>query len=200
MYRSKLERLVSRLPIAYPPRPPLRSGHPCLGAHSQRRKATWGRTAPPEGKLATYREMTQFLKPHGRYSPLRRRGGGWVRLCECITGFHITFEGNYENISFYKTHFKGCTFGIPSEQKRTVFQSNNFSEATFEKGTFERCYFRGDYLTNSTFVSSTFKNVDFVDVKMMKSSFSGGTYIAGCQFIGADLAEVSSRRRGKDTV
>lgn len=95
----------------------------------------------------------------------------------------ITFEGNYKNVSFYKTHFKDCIFGIQLGKESASFSGNNFSEAIFEKVKFNYCRFEHTDFINSVFISSTFKGTNFgVEVDMTETKFSGGTYIDECQF------------------
>ncbi len=99
----------------------------------------------------------------------------------------IVFEGNYENISFYKAHFKGCIFGTRLEKEKASFRDNNFREANFEKVEFKHSDFRKAHFNNSVFISTTFKDdADFTEAHLTETQFSGGTKICGCKFIRAD--------------
>lgn len=96
----------------------------------------------------------------------------------------ITFEGNYENVSFYNAHFKDCIFGIQTGKEKTSFRDDNFNEAIFEKVKFEGSAFRKAHFKNSVFISATFiKDADFTGADLTETKFSGGTKICGCKFI-----------------
>ncbi|WP_170943978.1 pentapeptide repeat-containing protein [Leptolyngbya sp. BC1307] len=103
----------------------------------------------------------------------------------------IAFEGNYENVNFYKAHFKDCIFGTQSGEKYTSFRDDDFREAIFEKVEFKHSTFRKTRFNNSVFVSTTFKDTDLTGADLTKTQFSGGTKICGCKFIKTNWTESS---------
>lgn len=101
----------------------------------------------------------------------------------------ITLEGNYENVSFYETHFKDCVFGNQSGEKTTSFRGDSFVRATFEKVEFIDSDIRKAHLDNSVLISATFNDSDFREATLTKARFSGGTKICKCKFNGTTWNE-----------